>query len=182
MHRGVAIHLGGRGLENPSPEPLGQHQHVDGAQHVRFDGLDRVVLVMNRRGRAGQIVDLVDFDEERLGHVVPEDLELLVIEQVLDVLSAAGEEVVQADDMVALCEEPFAEVGADEAGAAGYEDAHDPWSSWGGVPEPLTSSAHPRDLRRASSMPLKAPRHQRIVPAVTHSGRHACRTGAAASR
>ena len=37
--------------------------------------LHRVVLVMHRRGRAGQIVDLVDLDVERERHVVPDELE-----------------------------------------------------------------------------------------------------------
>jgi len=41
---------------------------------------------------------------------VPDDFEPAIIEQVLDVLSAAGEEVVQADDVMAFCQEPFAEV------------------------------------------------------------------------
>jgi hypothetical protein len=54
---------------------------------------------------------------------VSQDLKTLDIEQVLDIRSAAGEEVVEADDVVALCQEPFADVGADETGAAGDEDA-----------------------------------------------------------
>src|SRR6476469_8615720 len=81
---------------------------------------------MHRRGRAGQIVDLVYLDEERLGDVRPERLEALIIEQVLDILSSAGEEVVQAYYVVTLCQEAFAEVRSDEAGTAGHKDAHGP--------------------------------------------------------
>ena len=132
----LRLRMDGRDLRRPrrsrpgesGPEPLGQHQHVDGAQHVRLDGLDRVVLVVNGRGGAGQVVDLVDLEEERLGDVVPDKLELVVVEQMLDVLSPAGEEVVQADDVMAVRKKPLAEVGADEAGAAGDENAHGPWS------------------------------------------------------
>jgi hypothetical protein len=40
---------------------------------------------------------------------------------VLDVLERAGVEVVDADDTVPLGEQVIAEVGADEAGAAGDE-------------------------------------------------------------
>src|SRR6185503_12966069 len=176
MHRGVAIHLGGRCLKNPGSEALGQHQHIHGAHHVRFDGLDRIVLIVNRRSRAGQVVNLVYVDEERLGHIVAERLELLVLEQVLDILPATGEEVIQAYDVVALCQEAFAEVGADEAGAAGHKDAHG-YALVEGGGRPLTTMAHLRDLGRASSIPLKAPCHQRIVPAVTRSGRHVVSRG-----
>ena len=53
-----------------------------------------------------------------------QQLEVRVVEQVLDVLAPAGEEVVQADDVVALGQQPVAEMGADEPGAAGDEDPH----------------------------------------------------------
>ncbi len=81
---------------------------------------------MNRRGRAGQVVDLVDLEKSGSVTSCRRTSKLVAVEQVLDVLSATGEEVVQADDVVALCEEPFAEMGADEPGAAGHEDAHGP--------------------------------------------------------
>ena len=39
----------------------------------------------------------------------------------------AGEQVVDADDLVAAVEQGFAEVRADEAGAAGDDDARSAW-------------------------------------------------------
>ena len=62
----------------------------------------RVVLVMNRRCRTGQVVDFVDLDIERESHIVAHQLEVRVIEQVNDVVFAAGEEVIDADDVVAF--------------------------------------------------------------------------------
>jgi hypothetical protein len=53
---------------------------------------------------------------------VPQDLEVLEVAQVLDVLPAAGEEVVEADDVRPLGQEALAEMRADEAGAAGDQD------------------------------------------------------------
>ena len=41
----------------------------------------------------------------------------------LDIPAVAGEEVVQADDVVVLLEENFDQVGTNEAGPAGDEDA-----------------------------------------------------------
>ena len=50
--------------------PLSKPEHVDRAMHARFGRLHRVTLVMDRRGWTGQIVDLVDLEIEREGHVV----------------------------------------------------------------------------------------------------------------
>ena len=75
MDRRVAVDLAGRGLEDPALQALGQAQHVDGAVHAGLGRLHRIVLVVDRRGRAGQVVDLVDLDIEREGHVVAHQLE-----------------------------------------------------------------------------------------------------------
>jgi hypothetical protein len=60
-------------------------------------------------------------EEEGLGEIVVQGLELRLGRDVLDVLERAGVEVVDADDTVPLGEQVIAEVGADEAGAAGDE-------------------------------------------------------------
>jgi hypothetical protein len=77
---------------------------------------------------------LVDLELEGVADVVADEFEAFVIEEVLDVALAAGEEVVEADDFVAFVEEAFAEVGAEESGAAGNEDTHGEWCvgwEWG---------------------------------------------------
>jgi hypothetical protein len=109
---------------------------------------------VNRRGGTRQVVDLLHLDEERLGDIVPHDFEPAVIQQMLDVFSSAGEEVVETGDAVTFGKEPFAKMRADEAGATGYEDAHDPGSCWR-MEELLTQSAH-RSLREAASVPRRA--------------------------
>jgi hypothetical protein len=45
--------------------------------------------------------------------------EALVTEQVLDVLQIAGDEIVQADDLIPFVEDPLAQMGAQESGPAG---------------------------------------------------------------
>jgi hypothetical protein len=60
-----------------------------------------------------------------MGHIVADQLKVLVGEQVLDVGFLGGEEVVEADDIVALGDEAIADVRPEEAGAAGHENAFD---------------------------------------------------------
>jgi len=98
----VAIHLAGGGLKDPRAGALGEPQHVDRAMHAGLGGLHRIVLIVNRRGRASQIVDLVHFDIEREGHIMAHQLEVRVIEQMGDIVLGASEEVVETDDIVAV--------------------------------------------------------------------------------
>ncbi len=84
--------------------------------------LHRVVLVVDRRGRARQIVDLVDLDVEREGHVVADELEVRVLQQVQDVALGASEQVVGADHLMPLRQQAVDQVRAEEAGAAGDKD------------------------------------------------------------
>jgi hypothetical protein len=85
--------------------------------------LHRVVLVVDRRGGAREVVDLVHLQVEREGDVVPDDLEVGAADQVGDVALAAGVEVVAADDVAALLQQALAEKGAQEPGAARDQDA-----------------------------------------------------------
>ena len=121
MDGGVAVDLRGRGLEDPAFEALGEAQHVDGAVHAGLGRLHGVVLVVDGRGRAGEIVDFIDLDIEREGHVVTHELEARVAEQVLDVALGAGEKIIDADDVVAVGDQAIAEMRAEKAGAAGYQ-------------------------------------------------------------
>jgi hypothetical protein len=60
-------------------------------------------------------------DPDRLGHVVVDEVEALLVPVVLHVLERPGLEVVHADHAVALVEQVIAEVRAEEPGAAGYD-------------------------------------------------------------
>ena len=91
--------------------------------HARLRGLHRVPLVVDGRRRAREIEDLVDLDEERVGDVVAQELEALVVEEVLDVASGAGEEIVDAEHLVAALEQPVGEVRPEEACSAGNQNS-----------------------------------------------------------
>jgi hypothetical protein len=61
--------------------------------------------------------------EARLAHVVVDEPESLLAEQVLDVLLAAGAAVVDAQHVVAAIDEEVAQVRPEEAGPAGDDGA-----------------------------------------------------------
>lgn len=109
----VAVDLRGRGLEDFRPVVFGHAQHVDRADHRRLGGFDRVVLVVDRRSGAGEVVDLLDLGHVGIDDVVADDLEIGVRQQVSDVAFVTGEIVVDADDVVTFREQPFAQMGAD---------------------------------------------------------------------
>src|SRR5712691_9697387 len=63
------------------------------------------------------------FDRNRFRHVCLDEGKVRLIQQVLDVAAAAGEQVVQAENLVALGSEPITEVGSQKARAAGDNNA-----------------------------------------------------------
>ena len=100
MDRGVAVDFAGRSLEHLDLEALGQPKHVDRTDDAGLGRLYGILLVVNRRSRARQIEDLVHLDEQRMGDVVAQELETLVIEEMLDIAPRAGEEIVDAQDLL----------------------------------------------------------------------------------
>src|SRR5262245_13907134 len=56
----IAVNFRCGRLENFCPQTLGKSQHVDRAVDTRLRRLHWIVLVVNRRSRAVEVVDLVD--------------------------------------------------------------------------------------------------------------------------
>jgi len=56
-----------------------------------------------------------------MDHIVADQLEIRFGEQVRDVRLLAGEEIVQADDVMPLGHKTIAQVRSDKTGAAGHE-------------------------------------------------------------
>ena len=123
MHGRVAVDLAGRGLEDLGAHALGQAEHIDRAGNAGLGRLDRVELVVDRRGRASEIVDFVDLDIEREADVVAHRFEIGLAQKRGDVVLAAGKVIVHAKHVVAFGDQALAEMRAEEAGAAGHENA-----------------------------------------------------------
>ena len=107
---GVAVDFRGGGLENAGFDTFGEAEAVDRPHHRRLCRLDRVILIVNGGSWAGEVEDPVDFDFEGVDDIVAHELEVVVVEEVVDVAAAAGEEVIHADDFVSIVQEAFTEV------------------------------------------------------------------------
>jgi hypothetical protein len=67
---------------------------------------------------------LINFQQDRLNHVVAQQFKAPVVQQVLDVLAPAGKKVVEADDLVTRLQHPLAKVRAEKARATRNQYSH----------------------------------------------------------
>jgi len=110
VHCGIAVYLARRRLQDLDPQSLRKTEQVDRAVDAGLGGLNWIELIVHWRRRTRKIVDLVGLHVERECHVVPQDLEHRVMEQVRDVPTGAGVETVHADDFAAVGQQPLAQV------------------------------------------------------------------------
>src|SRR5581483_12180829 len=70
-----------------------------------------------------------DLEQDRLDHVVADDLEGGVALEMLDVGAFAAEKIVQADDLVPVAQQPLAQMRSQKSRAARHQCSHvgSPW-------------------------------------------------------
>ena len=122
VHLRISVDLARRGEQEARALELREAERVVRPVGAGLERVQRHAQVVDRARERGEVVDVVDglVDGDRVDHVVIHERER-VVAQVLDVLERRDDEVVQADHPVAALEQRFAEVGAEEAGAAGDE-------------------------------------------------------------
>jgi hypothetical protein len=118
MDHGIPIYLRSRGLKDLGLEPFRQPQHVDGTVNVHLGGLNRVVLIVDRRRRTSQVVDLIDLHIKRKGNVVANEFKIRIPYQRSDISLGPRIEIVDTEDIVSILEETLAEMGAQEPGSS----------------------------------------------------------------
>ena len=120
MHLRVAVHLAGGGEQEARALELREAERVVRPVRADLQRLQRQPQVVDRAGRAREVVDEVDrlLDPDRLRQVVRDEREL-VRAHVLDVRERARLEVVDADHPVTALEQRIAEMRAEKAGTAG---------------------------------------------------------------
>jgi hypothetical protein len=52
---------------------------------------------MHRRSRAGEVEDAIDFEQHRLDHIMAQQYQVRLINQMRDVAALATEKIVEAD-------------------------------------------------------------------------------------
>jgi hypothetical protein len=88
--------------------------------HVDLGGLHGVRLVVNGRCGACEIENLVHFHVQRIGDVMPVDLEIGIVDHVDDVALCARVEIVDAQDIISILQEALTKMRAQEARATSY--------------------------------------------------------------
>ena len=64
--------------------------------------MDRIGLIMRRRGGTGEVVDFIDRNVYRLDNIMANEAECVVAQQVAQIIHAARREIVQANDGVSV--------------------------------------------------------------------------------
>ena len=122
MDMRVAVDLGCRSLQNPDVAAAREIEKVKRAKHTCFQGADRIGLIVGRRGRAREIVDLIDLEIDRIDDVVLQDLEVWMAGQMRDIPGVARREVVEADHRLTFGKQPFAKMGPKKSRPAGDQN------------------------------------------------------------
>jgi len=79
---------------------------------------------VDRRSRTRKVIDLIDLEKDRLGDIVPYQLEPMIVQQIRDILLAASEEIIETNNVVALREQSFTKMRANKPGTAGNKNSH----------------------------------------------------------
>ena len=87
-----------------------------------YDGLDRVILIMHRRCRARQMVDLIHLQQNRLDNVMPNELKPRIPKQMNHILLPARKEIINDDHIITSGDKLIHQMTPDETGATGDDN------------------------------------------------------------
>ena len=80
MNGGITVYFRCRGLKNSGPKSFGQAQHIDRAVDIDLGGLHRIILIVNRRSRTGQVINFVHFQIKGKGNIMSNQLEVGILQ------------------------------------------------------------------------------------------------------
>jgi hypothetical protein len=92
-------------------------QRVPGSGRTHTQDVKREPGEIDRAGRARQVENQanISIEQERLTEIMLDEREVGVIDEMRDVLSTAGQQVIDGDNPHAFAQQRIARVGADEA-------------------------------------------------------------------
>jgi hypothetical protein len=98
------------GLKDARTHALGETEHVNHAHHARLHGLDRIVLIVDGRGGAREVINLIDFEQDGFDYVMAHEFKAMIIQKVRDVFAPPCKEVIEADDFMPVTDQPLTKV------------------------------------------------------------------------
>jgi len=119
---GIPVNLRSRGLEDSCLEAFSESQHVNGSMDIDLGGLNRVVLVMDRRCRAGEVVNPVHLDIKRESYVMAKKFKKRILEKMLNISLRSSVKVIDADHILPFFKEAFAEVRTQKASPSRHQN------------------------------------------------------------
>jgi len=87
--------------------------------------MDRVFLVMRRRGWAGEIIDLIELKTQResIDDVVLDARESRITQKGIEIVSLAGVKIVQRDNVISVPQKTFTQMRSQKSRTSGYQGA-----------------------------------------------------------
>jgi hypothetical protein len=79
---------------------------------------------MNRRRRAGKVINLIDFQQNGLGHIMPNEFEAAVLQQVLHILTPGRKKVVETKHFMPVSDQAIAQMRPQKSRTACYQHPH----------------------------------------------------------
>ena len=104
-------------------QAFGQSKHIDRANNACFRRLDRIMLVVYGRGRAGKIVYFIYLHIEWKCDVVAHQFKASDPDKRVDIAPHSGKEIVDAEDFAILAQESRADMRSKKSRATGHQDA-----------------------------------------------------------
>ena len=80
------------------------------------------MLVVNGRGRTGQIVDLIHLHEQREGHVMAHQLKTPVVHELFHIGAGTGKKVVHTENFMPLIQQTRAQMRPQKARTARHKN------------------------------------------------------------
>ena len=108
MNGRIAIHFTGRSLENLCFGSFSHPQHIHSSVNGGFHCLDGIILIMGRRCRTSQVIDLIDLGVIRRSYIMTNQLKVVILQQVTNIILTAGKIIIQANHIIALSHQAFA--------------------------------------------------------------------------
>src|SRR5207244_11602380 len=100
----------------------GQSERVVGAERPHFQRRDRQFEIIDWAGRRREMKNVVDFfvgQENEIGNVVFDEMEILIAGEMADVCSVAGHKIVDRDHAVTFAEKSIDQMRSQKTRATG---------------------------------------------------------------